>query len=283
MLENPDVVFRGSGEARIGKGYPMYENGKVMINPDHWFEDVVSETWAFHVGGYQVCQKWLDDRAGKGGKNPTKGRVLTYDDTLHYRRIVTALTETRRLMSEIDTVIDKHGGWPDAFYVPPPPPPTIEEIVRADEGQDLEYKSTFQWSLTEERKDGDVRKASLKTVAAFLNSGGGTLVIGVSDDKKILGLEADLALTRNEKEWFQQTVVNYLTDTIGAEFAPRYEIRFGDAGSGKEVCIIEVKEKGPSPAFLEAGGDSSEFYVRTSNKTAQLTGRAMYDYISAHW
>lgn len=283
ILKNPDVVFRGSGEARIGKGYPMYENGKVMINPDHWFEDVVSETWAFHVGGYQVCQKWLDDRAGKGGKNPTKGRVLTYDDTLHYRRIVTALTETRRLMSEIDTVIDKHGGWPDAFYVPPPPPPTIEEIVRADEGQDLEYKSTFQWSLTEERKDGDVRKASLKTVAAFLNSGGGTLVIGVSDDKKILGLEADLALTRNEKEWFQQTVVNYLTDTIGAEFAPRYEIQFGDAGSGKEVCIIEVKEKGPSPAFLEAGGDSSEFYVRTSNKTAQLTGRAMYDYISAHW
>jgi len=118
ILKNPDIRFVGKGEALVAKGYPKYENGKVMINGSRWFEDVPRETWEFHIGGYQVCQKWLKDRAGKGGKNPHPGRVLTDDDILHYRRVVTALTETRRIMTDIDKVIDKHGGWPDAFAKP---------------------------------------------------------------------------------------------------------------------------------------------------------------------
>jgi hypothetical protein len=57
--------------------------------------------WTFHVGGYQVCQKWLKDR---------KGRQLTYDDITHYQRICAALGETICLMAEIDHIIDAHGG-----------------------------------------------------------------------------------------------------------------------------------------------------------------------------
>lgn len=115
ILETPGIRFAGTGEARVEKGYPKYENGKVMINGSRWFEDVPKATWEFHVGGYQVCEKWLKDRAGKGGKKPSPGRVLTDEDILHYRRVVVALSETRRLMAEIDAVIEKHGGWPGAF------------------------------------------------------------------------------------------------------------------------------------------------------------------------
>ncbi|WGR59816.1 DNA methyltransferase [Paracoccus ferrooxidans] len=117
ILETPGIRFAGTGEARVEKGYPKYENGKVMINGSRWFEDVPKATWEFHVGGYQVCEKWLKDRAGKGGKKPSLGRVLTDEDILHYRRVVVALTETRRLMAEIDAVIEKYGGWPGAFKV----------------------------------------------------------------------------------------------------------------------------------------------------------------------
>ncbi|MFD0860563.1 type ISP restriction/modification enzyme [Roseovarius aquimarinus] len=115
ILKSPGIRFAGSGEARVERGYPEYENGKVMINANRWFEDVPKETWEFHVGGYQVCEKWLKDRAGKGGKKPHPGLILTDEDILHYRRAVTALTETRRLMAEIDQVIETHGGWPGAF------------------------------------------------------------------------------------------------------------------------------------------------------------------------
>lgn len=115
VLSNPDTRFVSKGETRVDRGFPEYKNGKVMINGSCWFEDVTPEVWNFHIGGYQVCEKWLKDRAGRGGKSPAPGRVLSAEDILHYRRITVALRETIRLMAEIDQVIDRHGGWPDAF------------------------------------------------------------------------------------------------------------------------------------------------------------------------
>ena len=61
------------------------------------------DVWNFQIGGYQVCAKWLKDR---------KGRNLSADDRAHYQKIVVALSETIRLMAEIDAVIENHGGWP---------------------------------------------------------------------------------------------------------------------------------------------------------------------------
>ena len=283
-LNEPKIHFCGKGEARVEKGYPKYENGKVMINSNRWFEDVPWNTWSFTIGGYQVCQKWLASRAAKSGKNPWLGRVLSNEDILYYRRVIVSLSETIRLMDEIDEVINLHNGWPDAFYSPPPQ--TIWEIIQADEGSDIEFKSTFQWSIKEGKKDGGVRKASLKTVAAFLNTSGGTLVIGVTDDKEIYGLENDFALMSkdNKKEWFRQTVVNAINRTLGEVFTNSYEFRFSDAGDGKEVFIIDVKERGPKPAFLKFDKDQEdEFFVRTDNQTVRLSGSKQYEYIQTHW
>jgi predicted helicase len=70
------------------------------------FHGVPEAVWNFHIGGYQVCHKWLKDR---------KGRALSDEDIAHYHKIVIALTETIRLMAEIDQVIETHGGWPGAF------------------------------------------------------------------------------------------------------------------------------------------------------------------------
>ena len=80
----------------------------MLFRSDHTcgFRGVPEAVWNFHIGGYQVCEKWLKDR---------KGRVLSKADIEHYQRIVVALSETIRLMKEIDEVIDKHGGWPGAF------------------------------------------------------------------------------------------------------------------------------------------------------------------------
>jgi hypothetical protein len=73
---------------------------RVWINSTQYFESVPPEVWGFHVGGYQVCEKWLKDR---------KGRKLTWDDVQHYQKVVVALAETIRLMGEIDAVIPS---WP---------------------------------------------------------------------------------------------------------------------------------------------------------------------------
>jgi len=70
------------------------------------FRTVPEAVWNFHIGGYQVCEKWLKDR---------KRRILSNEDIAHYHKIVIALAETIRLMAEIDEIIDQHGGWPGAF------------------------------------------------------------------------------------------------------------------------------------------------------------------------
>jgi predicted helicase len=79
------------------------ERGRVWINKTQYFAGVPPQVWNFHVGGYQVCQKWLKDR---------KWRALSYDDIRHYQKIVAALAETIYLMDEIDETIEMGGGWP---------------------------------------------------------------------------------------------------------------------------------------------------------------------------
>jgi predicted helicase len=88
-------------EDQVPKEQP--ERGRVFINKTQYFEGVPAEVWNFHVGGYQVCHKWLKDR---------KGRVLSFDDIRHYQRIVAALAATITLMEQVDEAIEEHGGWP---------------------------------------------------------------------------------------------------------------------------------------------------------------------------
>ena len=110
LLESPKVNdfithFVGSGDNSISKKL-TYRDGAVWINASQRFEGVPEAVWNFHIGGYQVCEKWLKDR---------KGRTLSADDIAHYQRVVVALNKTLCLMAEIDRVIEIHGGWPGAF------------------------------------------------------------------------------------------------------------------------------------------------------------------------
>lgn len=110
LLESPKVDdfitrFEGEGDNSVPKK-PTYKDGAVWINASQRFAGVPEAVWKFHVGGYQVCEKWLKDR---------KGRTLSADDITHYQRVVVALNETIRLMAEIDVAIEAHGGWPGAF------------------------------------------------------------------------------------------------------------------------------------------------------------------------
>jgi hypothetical protein len=89
------------------------------------FKGVTAEVWMFYVGGYQVCDKWLKDR---------KGRVLSPGDIDHYQKVVAALAESLRVMKEIDNVIGRHRGWPDAFETLAHPSTPLTMAAEAREG-----------------------------------------------------------------------------------------------------------------------------------------------------
>jgi predicted helicase len=96
-------ALRRSGQPHRNDGTRHGTVGRVWINKTQYFEGIPEDVWNFHIGGYQVCHKWLKDR---------KGRTLSYDDMNHYQYIVTALDRTIDLMSEIDRTIEACGGWP---------------------------------------------------------------------------------------------------------------------------------------------------------------------------
>jgi predicted helicase len=108
LMESPrlnDFIteFPIKGDNEVEKAQYTDSDRRVWINSTQYFGGVPKAVWDFHVGGYQVCEKWLKDR---------KTRKLTYDDLQHYQKIVVALHETIRLMDEIDSVIENRGGWP---------------------------------------------------------------------------------------------------------------------------------------------------------------------------
>jgi predicted helicase len=98
LLESPAVEkyitqYPEDGNNTVTK--PKYQDGKVYINDTQYFDNVPQVSWDFYIGGYQPAQKWLKDR---------KDRKLEFDDILHYQKIIVALSETDRLMREIDRV-----------------------------------------------------------------------------------------------------------------------------------------------------------------------------------
>src|SRR5690606_16834910 len=96
LLESPKVEqyitqYPIDGDNVVGK--PKYIHGKVYINEIQYFDNVPLTAWNFYIGGYQPAQKWLKDR---------QGRTLDFEDILHYQKIIVSLTETDRLMKEVD-------------------------------------------------------------------------------------------------------------------------------------------------------------------------------------
>ena len=105
LLESPKVEeyitqypIDGDNEVvkpRFDSAQRTDQKGKVYINASQYFDDVPEIAWTFYIGGYQPAQKWLKDR---------KGRQLEFEDILHYQKIIVALTETDRLMKDIDNI-----------------------------------------------------------------------------------------------------------------------------------------------------------------------------------
>jgi len=99
LLESPKVdqfitTYPVAGSDTVER--LIYKNEKVIINAEQYFGNVPEVAWSFYIGGYQPAQKWLKDR---------KGRALTNTDVEHYQKIIVALTETDRIMKEIDRLL----------------------------------------------------------------------------------------------------------------------------------------------------------------------------------
>lgn len=156
---------------------------------------------------------------------------------------------------------------------------SAEELIKQGESKTLEFKSTLRWSLKEDHQDDKgVTYATLKTIAAFLNTEGGDLLIGVSDDGTIIGVEHD-QLENDDKfmRHLAQVVRNGLGDRAGTCIDPKTQIV-----RGKTVCITSC-QRSPEPVFLKWKGIEAaaegDFFVRSGPGTVKLPPDSAKEYI----
>jgi predicted helicase len=97
-LSNPISKFRGQGSSVVEKVRYDPEERRVYINNDNYFDNVEQEVFNYQIGAYQVCDKWLKDR---------KGRTLSLSETIQYSKIVTAISKTIQLQTQIDSLYEK--------------------------------------------------------------------------------------------------------------------------------------------------------------------------------
>lgn len=165
--------------------------------------------------------------------------------------------------------------------MPPKKGETLEDYLMHGEDATVEFKSTFRWDLNTEQANPALQKAVAKSIAGFLNTQGGVLLIGVSDDGSILGIENDInCLKRRDRDGFQQAFTQSIINYLGVEFGGYIQISFTERDK-KTVCVVKV-ESSPKPVFLEDKGEK-EFYIRLGNTTRSLDIEKAYEYIGMNW
>lgn len=154
-----------------------------------------------------------------------------------------------------------------------------EELIKRGESKSLEFKSTLRWSLKEDRRDDKgVTHAALKTIAAFLNTEGGDLLIGVADDGSIVGIERDQLETDDKfMRHLAQVVRNGMGDRAGTCIDPKTQIV-----QGKTVCVVSC-QRSPEPVFLKWKGiettSEGDLFVRSGPGTVKLSPESAKEFI----
>jgi hypothetical protein len=156
---------------------------------------------------------------------------------------------------------------------------SAEALIKRGESKTLEFKSTLRWNLKENRKDDKaITHAALKTIAAFLNTEGGDLLIGVADDGQVVGLEPDQLETDDKfLRHLAQVVRNGLGDRAGTCIDPNTQ-----SIDGKTVCVVSC-QRSPEPVFLRWKGleatTEGDLFVRSGPGTVKLPPESAQEFI----
>ena len=150
----------------------------------------------------------------------------------------------------------------------------ILQLIAQGEGQTLEFKETLEADKRTGAKYPDVLSSALKTIAAFLNTDGGTLLVGVSDSGEIKGLEKDFRLcSKHDADGFEQKLRSLLRDRFKPGPLGKVTITFLHLPDG-EVCRLDV-EASQDVVYL----DGKDVYVRDGNTSRKLEGPVLVKWI----
>jgi hypothetical protein len=156
---------------------------------------------------------------------------------------------------------------------------TVQDIISRNEGVALELKSSLRWDYYQGKRTEAVELASVKTLAAFMNTDGGTLIIGVDDDGNVLGLDKDYStLKKQNRDGFELFLTGLVSKKMEKRFFQYIHPIFHSI-SNLDICKIDV-DASPEPVYV---GDEADFYIRTGNSTQSLNPKEALEYYRMHW
>ena len=178
-----------------------------------------------------------------------------------------------------------------AYLHPRPGLEPIAEVAKRGESDSLEFKSSARWNMRAGKRDDAMETVIAKTIAAFMNSGGGTLLIGVDDDGRLIGLGPDYATLKTpDADRFELWIRDLWGQRLGTNAAALPILDFAEASDPQEgygpqdVCRVTIPPA-LGPVYLRGpkGKGEAELWVRVGNSTRRLDVTDAVQYVSMRW
>ena len=155
------------------------------------------------------------------------------------------------------------------------------DLMAAGESGAVEFKASARWSLERGDRDKAIEESIVKTIAGFMNSQGGTLLIGVNDSGEAVGLVNDFKLfPKKKRDAFESWLTDLLQNSIGKPPIANVAISFEKVRED-DVCRVDIARSG-APVYVQ-DGDETRVYVRFGNSTRRLNTREAMEYVEKHW
>jgi len=162
---------------------------------------------------------------------------------------------------------------------------SITDLIATGESTSLEFKSTLRFNVKTQAKDAEIEQEVVKTIAAFLNTEGGILLIGVEDNGNIYGIEHDLEYVhRKNIDGFERSLRELVHNRIGPEYNTYVRTYFPKI-DGKVICALRVY-RSPRPVFCTSKSSNQNaltFFARLGNLSQSLSPTEANSYIALHW
>ena len=166
-------------------------------------------------------------------------------------------------------------------------PEALREMISNGESTHVEFKSSLRWDVREGVDNPGLQKGVTRSIAAFLNTRGGRLLVGIADDGTVVGIEPDITsletmrLGAGGRDGFLQALANAVTQHLGAQAAALIRTQIMEL-DGHQVCVISVG-RSPEPVYLHESKEKEEVFVRLESTTRPLGLRETTAYIRANW
>ena len=238
------------------------------------FDHIVSAYGDDDVNVYAAAEESGQYRTGAPEAAPTDTSVLAAPDLDTIAdEMIARLRADAEFASQVAAQLGVPGGAPLK---------TVAELIDNDEDATVEFKATARWDLREGKPNKVMEDVIVKAVAGFLNTDGGTLLIGVDDDGQAVGLSHDYTRVKPQNgDGFVNWLTTHLINALGQAAVMRTRARITEH-DGHEICRLDVG-RSSQPVWAKTSKADQLFYVRMNNSTRTVPADELDAYLTDRW